>query len=929
MSNNNSINPVQSNGGNDKQVSRLDFLITQVKESKKQQIDKLEAFKKKKELEKKEIVTASYSTRAVVPVESTNKGQFEDQTEFSEFQLDLKGSFFSTAQNKEEISHVAKKRKVAITISKPFASSESTQLSNELNSATTTTTATTAIPSIHPPPPASSSIETNASVENIFELARKAERDLVVSSLTHPLSAAAAAAGTDSIGVFSSSAPENLLFRHLQPTREDLADRLKLKAIYESAAELWRENVCTDWCRDASGLHICRSVGSPCPEKRKIKETKRTSGNSKEIERAIQIHASCEICFSNKQNTCDIDQFIISVYDVTSDDFHICNPQICSSRDPALHANLWRKIDCIYMCRQTGAIHVCDKNCKARKFADSEKHFMVCSISGMTNTESSNVITVSTPAWATYSSTVEKNQSENENARGGGGDGISDSDSEQDISTKVQSRRKRKMTIAMEEAASRSFEEIMSACTTKYFVESVIAQQIKHENAGGRGKTGASSEFAFDSYIPIQHIKCKQDALVTAISHTALTFSVQRFKQFEKRKIHLGQLLEQQMDRSISRSHQDKCVPNATSLLLEMDKFQKKNYVPPNTKKLAQDDHVRGLLIHYYAQQVVIFWYILCTHTPFLTLGSFQFKHYIDSAMALFEEGITVAETREMPGFTLIRKHALLAILSSNKNGSSSRNRGNSGSGVGVNYKPSKQKKGMSFNSNVVRPSPLISHKTKSGIGNGNSSTKLARGPNGKENVSTSTYDMNENDSETDDDNQTGGADEDKNNPLSMSELPGRLRKQRTQIKTQIKRALNMAIMNGVSPQTLKIENYLYNDIEDSFFVQTAKKNNFFANRHSDASTNKKKTTTTTTVTTTTVHTTTDIVEDVPTTTAMAETLQVHRGGGGEQKLQAVANDNRSQRDFHSMHYDDIDNLSAYQRTIIESLNTNDEENLF
>jgi hypothetical protein len=410
-------------------------------------------------------------------------------------------------------------------------------------------------------------------------------------------------------------------------TVEERRDYDKFQAVYAEVKRAWMERVWTRWCENKT--HVCKTALAPCKQ-RQLTEDRALAPIDRQ--RMEMEHRNCSTClFNNSTTICDIDQFDVDVFDVDEITFHVCAPSLCNRDDMNLHRTLWKKIDWLHFCKQTGAMHVCDRFCNAEKVPDRAMHGMVCSITGLYRI-GSGIVTIDQPAWSKISQSLDP-------ANGGG------------------SRSKKQST-------GRSVEEILDACTESDFADTVIKQQRLHRQNGGKRRPGVTSSVSEMSYIPAMTIKTKEDALKEAISQLSITFSAQRFESFQTTRILVHSQLENRLIKCCSRALQNHLVPSSAELQLETDAFLKRNFIPPDMRAISEDRGLRRLLIRHYAQRCVVFWHVLCEYTNFREQGSFTFRDFIESALVVFEEGLYVSERDYSFPFTLYQKDALLVIIS-------------------------------------------------------------------------------------------------------------------------------------------------------------------------------------------------------------------------------------------------------------------------
>jgi len=424
-------------------------------------------------------------------------------------------------------------------------------------------------------------------------------------------------------------------------------EKEKYQAIYTEMQRLWKQSICSDWCEERG--HECSAVVSECTTAILIKHKKAKNENPREIARLEEAHSNCNDCLSNTLNMCEMTTFVASVYDLPSanNEIHVCYEPQCKTRwtDRELHYTLWKTIDWVFFCKRTGNMHVCDQFCNARKIPDSISHEMVCSISRSGSMFEKVVITYDSHSWS-------KHTEENESSRGESLKSASDTSlpKSRPYANNNNDNNINNKTL--------SLEEVLAQCTSIGFVEAVLKNQ----------KAIKQKDQKKIEYNPVRMpIKSKEDALIVAICQVCIPFSQQKLAKLASQKQLVGKELEASLNTTCSRAYQDRTLPNVQLMHMNVDIILKQRYLPPDLTNLESKPETRRQLILHFAQQCVIFWHILFTHTKFCTTNSFQFRDFIESALCIFADGIEVTKEDHDPPFTLIKKQDLLSILSPNE----------------------------------------------------------------------------------------------------------------------------------------------------------------------------------------------------------------------------------------------------------------------
>jgi hypothetical protein len=472
---------------------------------------------------------------------------------------------------------------------------------------------------------------------------------------------------------------------------EEKRDYSKLKYIFQEMKTLWNQHM----PKTGFGItneHVCRSIPRLCSLKSELEKLKNVNRNDNirfyEKSKLESEHLDCKVCLYNRTSICQIEQFKVLVYDVSDEHIHICSPLFCKGaiEDPVLHSKLYKEIDWVYFCHNSGTMHICDRFCSSVKVTDKESRWL-CSISGRYSSKnnSDDRVTVDIMPWSNKTKLSDDSKKEYD---------------QEDVSSDNNHFFKKRMYHGEKKRIEnyRTAEETLNASIQQGFSNSVVQQQIYHQNQGGRKRAGStfvnSTESIHLAYNASYSIKTKEDAYKEAISQVALLFSPDRLKDNEDKKQSLEKNLIKDLKKDCSKAYQNKKLPIVMDLFLKADIFMKNNYIPPSVRGIAENDEIRKALISFYAKKCVLFWYVLSITTTFRDETSFTFREFVDSALSLFEEGIEIKKTEDYPHpVVIVKSDDLLSIFSSDPNASSHKTRrnGNRGGG-GMNNKNGNKK---------------------------------------------------------------------------------------------------------------------------------------------------------------------------------------------------------------------------------------------
>ena len=208
-----------------------------------------------------------------------------------------------------------------------------------------------------------------------------------------------------------------------------------------------------------------------------------------------------------------------------------------------------------------------------------------------------------------------------------------------------------------------SINEVLRMITNPDFVTSYMKQQSKHSKDGGKRLAGSSSKSVYSGLIASHTIDSKQSALIAAMTHIAVVFSVQRFEGLKNYETNQMIQLLGELNKICSRAHSEQRMPTTNELILNVETFMKTRYIPPDMTEFKNTPSLREHLILLYAKKCVIFWYILMSRTNFKKMTSVSFRDFVEGALAIFAEGIYLTKGEFLFDFTLIKKDHMLNLL--------------------------------------------------------------------------------------------------------------------------------------------------------------------------------------------------------------------------------------------------------------------------
>lgn len=405
------------------------------------------------------------------------------------------------------------------------------------------------------------------------------------------------------------------LEKHIQQKNdENQVSGAEIKAYCKEMVRIWKERSYGTWHPEASDVnHKCNTLPPRCQDY----ETIQKMAFSNERDKAIERHKQCVTCSRMMLSLCSMDKLCATGYKTSDGSFHVCMKNKCFSEttDARLHHQKREYIDYLYVCEQTGKEHICEKYCDVEKIAQKSNHFSkVCPISGL-HFGHEIVDNGTMKSRVRHRYFIENPLKES--------------------STK----RKEDATVTM------SIDTIIKNCTAPDF------DLMKFK----KKKT--------PKYLTKAIRSVKEDALTMALKKCAFIFSEKNLKSYQSSRDKLEQELSSELEKCCTTAHQNRRLPNTQQLHAVANVFFKKNYLAPDTDGLAEK-HTQELLIHKYAQQCVIFWYIVTTFTDVREKHHVHFNDFIDSALSIFEEGLEVPKEDYDHPVVLIEKDKLLNILS-------------------------------------------------------------------------------------------------------------------------------------------------------------------------------------------------------------------------------------------------------------------------
>jgi hypothetical protein len=428
-------------------------------------------------------------------------------------------------------------------------------------------------------------------------------------------------------------------------THEDRIELAKLAVIYPVMEKTYQQEINPRCLLDKK--HRCCVIQDICQDLKEICD----KPGGKEKNNLLEEHnLKCTRCFEKQQHSCQVEQYFVEAYEMLgqSDVFHVCDPERCLFRSPSLdpvkHHRLFKKIDWVYFCEQTGTMHVCDRFCNAPKIPDSDRHIIICSISNRSANTNGLVVTVDAPTWRQRSNIGHKDLNDLDNTIG---------------------RKKRKLTKQEKdrEENDRTYAEVLDACTKPGFAELAENIEFMHQKDGGRKMAGSTSRHALWAYLPTFAIRSKEDAIKYAIIKISILFSRERLLQFDHRPVQFEKDLESKLTDIISSDLNKKQMPNYMQLRQIAESFEKKHPRPPSLKLLADDENKRRWIIEAYAKKCVAMWYVLRTYTDFPQRNSYGFQDFVAAAIKILGIGIEIPQTNSDAAFTLLPKDDFLLLV--------------------------------------------------------------------------------------------------------------------------------------------------------------------------------------------------------------------------------------------------------------------------
>lgn len=521
-----------------------------------------------------------------------------------------------------------------------------------------------------------------------------------------------------------------------------MEDARVLNWMYQ-AVELWKKYVYRGWAPVDSSLHTCRSdadahlaISSVEEEKKERRRLikgipiSQSSGNTSTTDKLSQNSGACTIV--------EIPVKVYSMYG--SSDYHVClgHPHCqVNKNDDQVHTSQWINLEHVYVCQETGIPHICGQYCK--NSIRNQDGILVCTLTGkciaevlIRDTWNVNGAHVMSGKDAPYGLSDCANSGERIQPNKFVNSGTSSASIKMDIDT---------MMLSGEDA-----------------VIDVMNGGMDFNSSNRKSK--------------IEAVNKKQEFLMSAISKIMKLFSDDQLDKEVEKAENIEREINSQLNKYLTKNTQSKRLTVMTDIYLLSLNYQKKK---DDFVRFDLSEKDKSNIAMIYAQQCLIFWFIIRTRTK---MGRekpnlFLFRDFVYPAITLFETGFEISEADFGYRAVIIEPDPLFQAKAPDLDKLSSVGTGHSHHGNTRTYVPRRSSKNTP---------PLKKRKMTNSNNSSNISNSQTKPVTHRINIETS-----------------------------------RTRSQYDKMRKNIELALTNAVkLEGVSPESLKLNSVEYDGIESS-----------------------------------------------------------------------------------------------------------------